>query len=123
MADPASADPGDPFTAALVGFAHELRAAGLTVGSGDVLAYFAAMTPLDPTEPLTESPGPPYKVAATRAPLPGTSSEIELEPGPLAGVQAELEGGEERLEIRTAPFGDAFDGSVRPIPDPAGQAE
>ena len=40
----------DPFTHVLVGFAHELRAAGLTVGTGDVLSYFAAMTPLDPTD-------------------------------------------------------------------------
>jgi uncharacterized protein len=44
------ADPSDPFTSVLVGFARELRAAGLTVGTGDVLAYFAAMTPLDPTD-------------------------------------------------------------------------
>jgi len=34
----------------LIGFARELRAAGLTVGTGDVLSYFAAMTPLDPTD-------------------------------------------------------------------------
>jgi hypothetical protein len=40
----------DAFTDVLVGFARELRAAGLTVGSGDVLTYFAAMTPLDPTD-------------------------------------------------------------------------
>jgi uncharacterized protein len=40
----------DPFTGVLIGFTGELRAAGLTVGSGDVLAYFAAMTPLDPTD-------------------------------------------------------------------------
>src|ERR1700759_2355475 len=39
-----------PFTGVLVGFAHELRAAGLRVGTGDVLTYFAAMTPLDPTD-------------------------------------------------------------------------
>jgi hypothetical protein len=52
------ADPGDQdasgtsdlFTDVLVGFAHELRDAGLTVGTGDVLGYFAAMTPLDPTD-------------------------------------------------------------------------
>lgn len=47
------AEPGaraGPFTGVLVGFARELRAAGLTVGTGDVLAYFAAMTPLDPTD-------------------------------------------------------------------------
>ena len=44
-------EPGDDqFTSVLVGFAHELRAAGLTVGTGDVLTYFAAMTPLDPTD-------------------------------------------------------------------------
>ena len=47
MADP---DAADPFSRVLVGFAHELRGAGLTVGSGDVLTYFAAMTPLDPTD-------------------------------------------------------------------------
>src|ERR1700751_3674748 len=40
----------DPFTSVLVGFAHELRGAGLRVGTGDVLTYFAAMTPLDPTD-------------------------------------------------------------------------
>ena len=40
----------DPFTSVLIGFADELRAAGLTVGTGDVLTYFAAMTPLDPTD-------------------------------------------------------------------------
>jgi uncharacterized protein len=39
-----------PFASVLAGFAGELRAAGLTVGTGDVLAYFAAMTPLDPTD-------------------------------------------------------------------------
>jgi len=43
--------PGDdPFTHVLVGFVRELRAAGLTAGTGDVLTYFAAMTPLDPTD-------------------------------------------------------------------------
>ncbi|HEY1821989.1 MAG TPA: VWA domain-containing protein [Trebonia sp.] len=46
MGEPAS----DPFTGVLVGFARELRAAGVTVGTGDVLTYFAAMTPLDPTD-------------------------------------------------------------------------
>ena len=50
--DLAASDPAasDPFTSVLVGFAHELRAAGLTVGTGDVLSYFAAMAPLDPTD-------------------------------------------------------------------------
>jgi uncharacterized protein len=49
---PDSSDPdsSDPFTSVLVGFAHELRDAGLLVGTGDVLTYFAAMTPLDPTD-------------------------------------------------------------------------
>ena len=40
------------FVGVLVDFAHELRAAGLSVGSGDVLTYCAAMTPLDPTDLL-----------------------------------------------------------------------
>jgi uncharacterized protein len=48
--DPADPAASDPFTSVLVGFAHELRAAGLTVGTGDVLSYFAAMSPLDPTD-------------------------------------------------------------------------
>jgi uncharacterized protein with von Willebrand factor type A (vWA) domain len=39
-----------PFTSVLVGFAHELRAAGVKAGPGDVLTFFAAMTPLDPTD-------------------------------------------------------------------------
>ena len=43
---------GESLTDVLVGFAHELRAAGLAVGTGDVLTYFAAMTPLDPTDLL-----------------------------------------------------------------------
>jgi uncharacterized protein with von Willebrand factor type A (vWA) domain len=49
--DEAGRQPGDgPLTGVLVGFARELRSAGLTVGTGDVLTYFAAMTPLDPTD-------------------------------------------------------------------------
>jgi uncharacterized protein with von Willebrand factor type A (vWA) domain len=39
-----------PFVAVLVDFARALRAAGLAVGSGDVLTYCAAMTPLDPAD-------------------------------------------------------------------------
>jgi uncharacterized protein len=41
-----------PFIALLVDFTAELRAAGLSVGSGDVLAYCAAMGALDPTDLL-----------------------------------------------------------------------
>ena len=50
MADSPEPPVSDPFSSVLIGFARELRAAGLTVGSGDVLSYFAAMTPLDPTD-------------------------------------------------------------------------
>ncbi len=39
-----------PFAPVLVGFARELRTAGLTVGTGDVLTYFSAMQPLDPAD-------------------------------------------------------------------------
>jgi uncharacterized protein with von Willebrand factor type A (vWA) domain len=39
-----------PFVALLVNFTAELRSAGLPVGSGDVLAYCAAMGTLDPTD-------------------------------------------------------------------------
>ena len=39
-----------PFAPVLVGFTRELRAAGITVGTGDVLTYFSAMSPLDPTD-------------------------------------------------------------------------
>jgi uncharacterized protein with von Willebrand factor type A (vWA) domain len=41
-----------PFVGLLVDFAAELRSAGLAVGSGDVLTYCAAMTPLDPSDLL-----------------------------------------------------------------------
>jgi uncharacterized protein len=50
--DPAGQHANDPFTGVLTGFARELRAAGLRIGTGDVLSYFAAMTPLDPTDLL-----------------------------------------------------------------------
>jgi len=40
----------EPFTGVLVGFAHELRHAGITVGTGDVLTYFAAVATLDPSD-------------------------------------------------------------------------
>src|SRR5215467_14779957 len=41
-----------PIVGVLVGFARELRAAGLPVGSGEVLTYCTAMTSLDPTDLL-----------------------------------------------------------------------
>ena len=41
---------GDSYLAVLVDFANELRAAGLAVGSGEVLTYTQAMAPLDPTD-------------------------------------------------------------------------
>jgi uncharacterized protein with von Willebrand factor type A (vWA) domain len=41
-----------PFVALLVNFTAELRSAGLPVGSGDVLAFCAAMGTLDPTDLL-----------------------------------------------------------------------
>ena len=45
-------DAGTPFVTLLVSFSRELRAAGVAVGSGDVLGYCAAMAPLDPTDLL-----------------------------------------------------------------------
>ena len=42
--------PEDPFTGLLVRFAGELRAAGLAVGSGDVLVYSSALSELDPSD-------------------------------------------------------------------------
>ncbi len=50
QARPAERSPGEVLTAVLLGFAAELRAAGLRVGTGDVLGYLAAMTPLDPAD-------------------------------------------------------------------------
>jgi uncharacterized protein len=40
----------DPFVSVLVAFADELRAAGLPIGSGDVVTYSQAMARLDPTD-------------------------------------------------------------------------
>ena len=41
-----------PVVGVLVDFARELRAAGLAVGSGEILTYCAAMSSLDPTDLL-----------------------------------------------------------------------
>lgn len=41
-----------PFPELLVGFARELRGAGLTVGTGDVLTYCSATATLEPTDLL-----------------------------------------------------------------------
>ena len=49
MRDPGLTE-GDPFTSVLIGFARELRSAGVKVGTDDVLTYFKSMTPLDPTD-------------------------------------------------------------------------
>jgi uncharacterized protein with von Willebrand factor type A (vWA) domain len=43
---------GTAFITVLTGFGRELRAAGLPAGTGDVLAYCAAMAPLNPTDLL-----------------------------------------------------------------------
>jgi uncharacterized protein len=43
---------GTPLVTLLVRFGRELRAAGIAVGSGDILGYCAAMAPLDPTDLL-----------------------------------------------------------------------
>ncbi|ABL79783.1 MULTISPECIES: VWA domain-containing protein [unclassified Nocardioides] len=50
MAESAEPDPGHAFVETLVGFARELRAAGLPVGTGDGVTFCAAMEPLDPTD-------------------------------------------------------------------------
>jgi len=52
VADEATAAVQAPFAAMLVDFSRELRAAGLTVGTGDVLTYCSAMLPLDPSDLL-----------------------------------------------------------------------
>jgi len=46
----AEGSPGVPFVRVLADFAAALRAAGLPVGTGDVLAYATAMSTLDPTD-------------------------------------------------------------------------
>ena len=51
MAEGAAA-PGVPFIRLLADFAAELRAAGLTAGTGDLLAYGQAMSTLDPADLL-----------------------------------------------------------------------
>jgi len=38
------------FVPVLVGFARELRSAGIAAGTGDVLTYLSAMSPLDPSD-------------------------------------------------------------------------
>ncbi len=45
-------DEGTAFVATLVDFSHELRRAGLTIGSDDVISYCAAVAVLNPTDLL-----------------------------------------------------------------------
>jgi uncharacterized protein len=52
VADDATAATHEQFAAMLVDFSRELRGAGLTVGTGDVLTYCSAMRPLDPSDLL-----------------------------------------------------------------------
>jgi len=52
VADQATGAAQAPFAAMLVDFSRELRRAGLTVGTGDVLTYCSAMLPLDPSDLL-----------------------------------------------------------------------
>ena len=48
---PATPEPGRaPFLTVLAGFVRELRLAGITAGTGDLLTYTSAMAPLDPTD-------------------------------------------------------------------------
>jgi uncharacterized protein len=47
---PVPPGPAAPFTDLLVSFAGQLRAAGLAVGSGDVLTYCSALSGLDPAD-------------------------------------------------------------------------
>ncbi len=50
-AGPAAPVQGDhALVRVLVGFGRALRAEGLSVGSGDIATYCAAMVPLDPTD-------------------------------------------------------------------------
>lgn len=50
MPEGVAGQPDGGFTEALVGFARELRAAGLTVGTGDVVTYVEAAAVLSPTD-------------------------------------------------------------------------
>ena len=52
MADHDPAPARAPLLTVLVGFCHELRSAGLAVGSGDALAYCSAAAALDPSDLL-----------------------------------------------------------------------
>jgi uncharacterized protein len=52
VADQTTAAARAPFAAMLVDFSRQLRGAGLTVGTGDVMTYCSAMLPLDPSDLL-----------------------------------------------------------------------
>lgn len=81
-----------PFVSVLVNFAHELRSAGLAVGSGDVLTYCSAMAPLDPSDLLDlywaglatlvtrKESIPVYDEVFRRFFLPGAEAPADLPP-------------------------------------------
>ena len=60
-----------PFIALLVDFTAELRSAGLSVGSGDVLTYCAAVGALDPTDLLDLYWGGRTTLVTRRENIPG----------------------------------------------------
>ena len=62
-----------PFTGLLVTFAGELRAAGLAVGSGDVLTYCSALSRLNPADLVDLS----LELAAWMIYLGGAAASVE----------------------------------------------
>src|SRR5215472_9600958 len=79
-----------PLTEVLVGFARELRGAGLTVGTGDVLTYCSATAALDPTDLVDVYWAGRATLVSKPDDIPGYDATFRryflAEGGPAAGV-------------------------------------
>jgi uncharacterized protein len=106
---------GAPFAEVLVGFASELRGAGLRVGTGDVLTYCSATATLDPADLLDVYWAGRATLVSRPDDIPGYDETFRryflAETGPAAGLLA--------LRASAATEADAA-AFVLPATDPAG---
>ena len=105
------------FAAVMVDFAHALRAAGLAVGTGDVLTYCLAMAPLDPTDLVDLYWAGRTTLVSRRDDIPAYDLVFRKFFLDAAGPAAEL------LMLKATAAAEAEAALVMPATEPGAQAE
>ena len=105
------------FAAVMVDFAHALRAAGLAVGTGDVLTYCSAMAPLDPTDLVDLYWAGQTTLVSRRDDIPAYDLVFRKFFLDAAGPAAEL------LMLKATAAAEAEAALVMPATEPGAQAE